>query len=68
MPGLVGFVEIGDPRSSNNSSSMNLDEMIKPLLHHPWYKVDKLNINGISAACVHTGILHKNTCFSSEEA
>ena len=67
MPGLVGFVEIGDPRSANNSSSVNLDEMIKPLLHHSWYKVDKLNINGISAACVHTGILHENTLFTSHE-
>lgn len=66
MPGLVGIVDIGNRHSADNRFHLSMDAMIQPLLYHDWYKVDRLCLQGISVACVHTGILHETTLLSTD--
>lgn len=64
MPGIVGII---NTRFEAEPIPTEIEALVQPLMYYPWYRIDRLQLPGISAACVHTGILQDKSVLSTNE-
>lgn len=62
MPGITGFIHF--VHIIENSKPI-LETLIQPLMHYPWYQVERLYVQNVAVALVHAGIINHNVLFSS---